>query len=73
MRKQNLNMKTNESFSRQILLVFFSLLMPLLAHAEPIEINGIWYNLFDDTEQAEVTFNPIATLVRMKLAHTLAT
>lgn len=58
MRKQNLNMKTNESFSRQILLVFFSLLMPLLAHAEPIEINGIWYNLFDDTEQAEVTFNP---------------
>lgn len=58
MRKQYLNMKTNESFSRQILLVFFSLLMPLLAHAEPIEVNGIWYNLFDDTEQAEVTFNP---------------
>lgn len=43
---------------KQTLLSFFLLLLPLLASADAVEINGIWYNLDPQTNEAEVTTNP---------------
>ena len=34
------------------------MLLPLLANAEAVEINGIYYNLSTETNTAEVTKNP---------------
>ena len=34
------------------------MLMPLLVHADAVEINGIYYNLIKKAKQAEVTSNP---------------
>ena len=34
------------------------LLLPLMAHAEAVEIDGIYYNLINKVKQAEVTTNP---------------
>ena len=40
------------------LLLFFLMMLPLVASADAVEINGIWYNLTAGTKQAEVTKNP---------------
>ena len=34
------------------------ILLPMVASAETVEIDGIWYNLVSKTKQAEVTRNP---------------
>jgi len=34
------------------------MLLPLLANAEAVEINGIYYNLSTETNTAEVTYGP---------------
>ena len=39
------------------LLILFAALLPLVASAQTkVEIDGIWYNLDEETQQAEVTF-----------------
>ena len=38
------------------LLCLFTALLPLVASAEKVEIDGIWYNLITKVKQAEVTF-----------------
>ena len=40
------------------ILLFILSLLPMLASAEAVEINGIWYNLISKGKIAEVTFNP---------------
>jgi hypothetical protein len=43
---------------KQAILSIILMLLPMLASAEPVEINGIFYNLTTKTKQAEVTINP---------------
>lgn len=43
---------------KQLTLSFLLMLLPLLASADPVEIDGIWYNLVNKTKTAEVTRNP---------------
>ena len=40
------------------LLLLFAALLPLVASAEKVEIDGIWYNLVSKAKQAEVISNP---------------
>ena len=40
------------------LLLLLAALLPMVTHAAPVMIDGIWYNLNTDTKQAEVTSNP---------------
>ena len=40
------------------LLLFAMILLPLVASADPVEINGIYYNLITKIKKAEVTSNP---------------
>ena len=40
------------------LLLFAMILLPLVASAETVEINGIYYNLVSKIQEAEVTRNP---------------
>ena len=40
---------------RKVLPVLFLLLLPMLAKAEKVEIDGIWYNLNSESKEAEVT------------------
>ena len=40
------------------LLLLVSLLLPLVASADAVEIDGIYYNLVSEEQQAEVTKNP---------------
>ena len=40
------------------LLLFAMMLLPLVASADAVEINGIYYNLVTKAKQAEVTSNP---------------
>ena len=41
---------------KKSLLLLFAALLPLVASAEKVEIDGIWYNLVPKAKQAEVTF-----------------
>ena len=43
---------------KQLLISVLFLLMPILASAETVEIDGIYYNLITKGKQAEVTSNP---------------
>lgn len=43
---------------KKLLLSVLLMLLPLLASADPVEINGIWYYLTIKTKEAEVTRNP---------------
>ena len=43
---------------KQTLLSLLIMLLPLLAHAEAVEIDGIYYNLIAKVKTAEVTTNP---------------
>ena len=49
-------MKKNTNHARKALLALFAMLLPLLANAEKVAVDGIWYNLTDETREAEVTF-----------------
>ncbi len=44
---------------RQILLTSLLIFIPVLANAETVEIDGICYNLDPNSQEAEVTWNPI--------------
>ena len=41
-----------------LLLSFLLMLLPILASADPVEIEGVWYNLVPKGQVAEVTSNP---------------
>ena len=43
---------------KKVLLSFLLTLLPMLASAETVEIDGIWYNLITKINEAEVTRNP---------------
>ena len=43
---------------KQSLLSFLLVLMPILASADAVEINGIYYNFVSKEQAAEVTSNP---------------
>jgi hypothetical protein len=43
---------------KQTLLTFAFMLLPMLASADAVEIDGIYYNLVTKVKQAEVTSNP---------------
>ena len=43
---------------KKLLLLLVMILLPMVASAETVEIDGIWYNLVSKTKQAEVTRNP---------------
>ena len=43
---------------KQTLLSLLMMLLPLMAQAETVEINGIYYNLITKGNVAEVTQNP---------------
>ena len=40
------------------LLLFVMMLLPMVAMADPVEIDGIYYNLVSKAKQAEVTSKP---------------
>ena len=43
---------------KQTFLSILLMLLPMLASAETVEIDGIWYNLVSKVKTAEVTKNP---------------
>ena len=43
---------------KQFVLTLLFILVPLLASADSVEIDGIWYNLVSKTKTAEVAKNP---------------
>jgi len=43
---------------KQTLLSLLMMLLPLMANAEVVEIDGIYYNLITNVKTAEVTMNP---------------
>ena len=43
---------------KQTIISLLMLLLPLIANAEAVEIDGIYYNLINKAKQAEVTENP---------------
>ena len=43
---------------KQVLLTFLFIFLPMLVSAEPVEIEGVWYNLVAKSNMAEVTYNP---------------
>ena len=43
---------------KRFYLLFLLVLLPLIANADPVEINGIYYNLVSKVKTAEVTSNP---------------
>ena len=50
-------MKTNTNQAKKALLAILVMLLPLLANAEKVQIDGIWYNLMEKAKQAEVAHN----------------
>ena len=40
------------------LLLLMMILLPMVSNAEPVEIDGIYYNLISKIKEAEVTSNP---------------
>lgn len=43
---------------KKLYLALSLLFLPLLANADPVEIDGIYYNITKETHEAEVTVNP---------------
>ena len=43
---------------KKVFLSILLTLLPILAIADPVEIDGIWYNLIPKGKAAEVTSNP---------------
>ena len=43
---------------KKVLLSILLMLLPMLASAETVEIDGIWYNIVPKIKEAEVTWNP---------------
>ena len=46
------------SIMKKLLLSLSALLLPIVTLAEPVEIDGIYYNLNAETKEAEVAWNP---------------
>ena len=46
---------------KKVLLSILLMLLPMLASADAVEIDGIWYNLVPKAKEAEVTKNPNGT------------
>ena len=42
----------------KLLLLIWAMLLPMMANADPVEIDGIYYNLTSTSKKAEVTTNP---------------
>ena len=47
---------------KKLTFIISLLLLPLVASADPVEINGIWYNLVTRLKTAEVIKNPDANI-----------
>lgn len=47
-------MKTNTNHAKKLSLLLLAMLLPLLASAEKVQIDGIWYRLIEKAKQAEV-------------------
>ena len=43
---------------KKLLFCILMMLLPILASADPVEIEGVWYNLIPKAQIAEVTSNP---------------
>lgn len=43
---------------KKLLLLLMMILLPMVSNAEPVEIDGIYYNLISKIKEAEVTSNP---------------
>lgn len=43
---------------KKVFITIIAMLMPLLASADAVEIDGIYYNLYPNSEEAEVTTSP---------------
>ena len=43
---------------KQVILTFFLTFLPIMANADAVEIDGIYYNLVNKAKAAEVTSNP---------------
>ena len=43
---------------KKVFLTLILTILPLLASADALEIDGIWYNLVPNAKEAEVTWNP---------------
>ena len=43
---------------KKYILPLLTVLLPMVAFADAVEIDGIYYNLMEDIKEAEVTFNP---------------
>ena len=43
---------------KKVFIIIISTLLPLLAYADPVEINGLYYNLIPKGKEAEVVRNP---------------
>ena len=53
----NINLKT-KIFMKTFFLSLLTILLPFVASADAVEIDGIYYNLDADAKTAEVTYNP---------------
>ena len=53
------------------LLLFVMLLLPMVAMADAVEIDGIYYNLVTKAKQAEVTSNPNKYTGSIKIPETV--
>ena len=43
---------------KKLLFTLMTLLLPMLASADAVEVDGIYYNLIEKSNEAEVTANP---------------
>ena len=43
---------------KKLFLLIMLMLLPMVASADPVEIDGIFYNLVEEEKTAEVTYNP---------------
>ena len=58
-KKQLINDKhINRMKHTKLLLLILAMLMPMMANADPVEINGIFYNLIESKRQAQVQSIP---------------
>ena len=56
---------------KKLLLSFMSLFVSLMASADIVEVDGINYNLYDDTKTAEITWGDYNELVNLVIPETV--
>lgn len=56
---------------KKLLLSFMTLFMSLMASADIVEVDGINYNLYDDTKTAEITWGDYNELVNLVIPETV--